>query len=441
MNLSEIVAAVGYALSHEPKSDNERRQRKRVVDEVYQDLINSAQWEFLEKIQTPLWLYPELDILDGTATVAEYKYVFTGTVPLPQEFLGGTLQAFTAADVQCFPEGTNIVKIEGADVFTSKPCSVTAAVRAVVRQRVQMPADLGEPLGLVSRIRQQGPIPLLDHAEEQHIMLYDTYTGTWPQAWLIDPPDTIDPAPVDTPVGSIVDSASPQELKSNTKYRFFYAWYTQGRITGHSGIGTFKTGTVLTNDILVIKASYLDEAVRGIANYLYIEENDSGTFVRAVPAAGFEIGSGDLFGWGGEVVADDPWRSRGPYRFLRVWPSPVTVEVDDPVNDFPDLQTQSTGIPLEFRYLFRPPSLAQDTDVPMLPIEHHSLLTHLATERLAAKRDDAGLVLYHGKRAKEMVGRMRKRYLTEAAANYRFRMWTHSLQSSRHNRPSITRKP
>lgn len=440
MNLSEIVAGVGYALSHEPKSDNERRQRKRIVNEVYEDLINSAQWEFLEKIQTPLWLYPELNILDGTAVVDEYKYTFSGTVPLPQEFLGGTLQAFTADDAKCFPEATNIVKIEGADVFTSKPCSVTASERVVVRQRVQMPADLGEPLGLVSRIRQQGPIPHLDHAEEQHIMLYDTYRGTWPQAWLIDPPDTIDAAPVDTPTAELSSGASGSHtLKSNTKYRFFYAWYTQGRLTGHSGIVSITTGVVAPEDDIILTGNFLDESVRGIENRLYVEESDSGTFVRAVPSVPFS--GSNAVTWQGEVVADEPWRNRGPYRFLRVWPAPVTLAVDDPVNDWPDLQTQSTGIPLEFRYLFRPPAMVQDTDVPLLPIEHHRLLVHLATERLAAKRDDAGLVMYHGKQAKEMVGRMRKRYLTEAAANYRFRMWTHSLQSSRHNRPSITRKP
>ena len=44
---------------------------------------------------------------------------------------------------------------------------------------------------------------------------------------------------------------------------------------------------------------------------------------------------------------------------------------------------------------------------------------------------------YHNRRQREMLKRMKARYLTEIATNYRFRNWTNSLGSAQYHRPTV----
>jgi len=90
---------------------------------------------------------------------------------------------------------------------------------------------------------------------------------------------------------------------------------------------------------------------------------------------------------------------------------------------------QSSDITVTVRYLFQPPMLAEDTDVPLLPPSHHNYLVYRACQELFVKHNNVQHSELYRRKADAELLRMENRYLSEGA--------THWVKASFRSRPSL----
>ena len=90
---------------------------------------------------------------------------------------------------------------------------------------------------------------------------------------------------------------------------------------------------------------------------------------------------------------------------------------------------QDADVTVTLRYLFQPPMLIEDTDVPLFPPSHHNYLVYRACHELFVKHNNAQLSELYRRKADQELLRMENRYLSEGA--------THWVKASFRGRPSL----
>lgn len=398
MNLGDIRTRIANEMRWNPANADYRADISQVVNDVYQQLLISKPWTFMEAVYN-LLTRADVPLVGTWLAGLQAMTVTTGTVATwwPGSMLlapDGNLYEVLAVNT-----GTGVV------VFAPAYAGGNAVAAACTLQtlRYWLPQDVTDVLGIMSRVDQRGQIELVDRSSEADLMLNDTDPGA-PAAFILDQ-STLDRPPRTL---TFVTALSAGKVAPGF-YRYMFVYTGGGRSTAPSPIVEV---TLAASSIVTLTM----ETKVGFAVAIYREDNKSGAFrLLATAAALTATYADDASATPNEdIVYEDvsEWRS------ARFWPRP------------------DAGYTLELRYLRRAPRMRYDNDSPQLPQEYHRILVHLALVELMTRHALTGQADVQRELANEMRGRLENRYLTMAARKYVRRMWGTTFYPS--IRPTVT---
>jgi hypothetical protein len=400
----------------------------------YLRVLDERRWEFLEKLDKELFVWPWLKVTD-TWTVDDYK--------LTPASLGFVSPAYEGADVYRVVDNKQeffaiVAAIQGMDIYLDRTSGLGSGTEQtfVFRPRTRMPLDAAEVLGMMSRVDDRGPVRRVSLAEERSYMLNEDQEQSqgWAAVYVSDPPSTVFPGPKGGMVVTMTPLIAAVPLKPKTDYRFFYAYFKQGIYSGRSPITSFTTpASPAAGDGLQVETDEFFEDERGWRRFACVSVANGRWEHFGQPIS--DTTSQATFYYTESYEPRIPWLDPSPAEYVRFYPrQPSYVLVDAP---YVSTAADNLRIQYEVRYKLRPVKLGNDEDLPMMPEQFHQLLVHLTCQRIAAKREDTSIEKFHRTEAERYMKLMSRRHLAHNDLAYQFREWTDPLGDSPFSRPSI----
>lgn len=436
MNLAELLDRTGVELRHDPNSTQERNNRAAAISDEYLKLCSEHRWSFLQKIAT-IALYPQIDVTD-MVTFNPFGLTFNNFRLnwFPGVFVGGYVDRPTSLALVMRPD------VMGdrwdTDTLYTSPTGYTApgALQTIrLRQRVKLPADCIEVLGIVSRDDDRGPLAMVDLHSEREYMLNADDEGDDPTAYMVDPPQALDRSPYATL--AVAEAGAGSAYTVGVTYRYFYAYYFAGRYSGRSNIAEVTQAGAATLHRLTGWEDW-SATPRGTERHIFRADGADRPFRYVTSIDWTHVGNLDIVSTT-TPDEDQPWVDPSPASYLRFWPHPPVEAVD--ATGGVTIWNPTSQQNYELRYRYRPTRLVHDLDTPHIPVEFHPLLVDRVVERLAMQRGDKDLAAFALKSGREKFDLMRRRYLTTTAQDHRFRDWTTAGGALDCVRPRITRLP
>jgi len=431
MNLSEIRDMVGSILDYSPDVQTYKDEVTRVINQLYLEMFADKKWQFAQKSRN---ITARADVTSTASASSGVLTVGSSSQPLGYtanrwvegqiiEISGGTWGVGTTLSGEyeiakivnaTLVASTVYIKDQDGNLITAGTTSADATVRIKSRY-IDMPEDMVKVLSLGIRTPAQSSdtatgnatINFLNcsrHLDEE--LDLDLDMSGRPTDWIrydnYQMPQPITPPVLESTTGSLAAGTYYVKyvFKDNNR---------KGAPSAAASVTLASTGGINITSGLQTTTSNL-----GIVKQIYIQTPDSMAYYQAsnsvvteatTSLSGLSIDT-DYF-----MSADRIPEHGGSYERVRLYPR------------------QDADVTVTLRYLFQPPMLIEDTDVPLLPPSHHNYLVYRACQELFVKHNNAQhSELYRLKADREML-RMENRYLSEGA--------THWVKASFRGRPSL----
>lgn len=430
MNLSEIRDMVGSILDYSPDVQTYKDEVTRVVNQLYLEMFADKKWQFAQKSKN---LTARADVTttgtasSGVLTVGDSDTAVVYAVNTWMEGQIVEVSGGTWSSSQMSGE-YRIVKIELASLTTSRlyledsdgspvtagATSAAATIR-IKNRYIDMPEDMVKVMSLGIRSPAQSSdtatgnatINFLNcsrHLDEE--LDLDLDMSGRPTDWIrhgnYQTPQPITPPVLESTTGSLAAGT----------YYVKYVLEDSNRKSAPSAATSITLAS--TGGINITSGLQATSANSGLVKRVYIRTPDSMAYYQSSNSVVTETNtslSGLSMNAAYFTASDRLPEHGGSYERVRLYPR------------------QDANVTVTLRYLFQPPMLAEDTDVPLLPPSHHNYLVYRACQELFVKHNNAQhSELYRLKADREML-RMENRYLSEGA--------THWVKSSFRGRPSL----
>ena len=406
MNLRQMIDMAGAILDYAPGITTYENEVKRFLNESYLDLYADRAWNFAQK-STLLSVKADRTATNGTITGAAAVGIAAGTfftsdmAGMIIEISGATNSAdngeyeILAVDTTATTSAVlvtmngNTPTLSGAGTGTFK-----------VKQRyVDLPPDTIEvlSLGIRSPENERQEWVYLNRWLDEHLAL-DIDLVSRPTDWIIYD-EYVMPQPRVTPTLSLVLGASTSPVAG--VYDVCYTFIRQNRESAPSPIS--GTVTVANAAADTINAGSLQVTTgAALLKRTYFRCPLSNRFYRAeavdvVPA---DVGTGGVsfqnittF-----IVNSEPLpEHEGRYKRLRPYPR------------------QDKDYEATLRYVYRPPRLLDDSDVPEFPADFHRYLVYRTCQELFVKHNNLPQSEMYKIKSEDELMRMQQRCLTQSA--------------------------
>ena len=431
MNLSEIRDMVGSILDYSPDVQTYKDEVTRVVNQLYLEMFADRKWQFAQKSKN---LTARADVTSTASASSGVLTVGSSSEPLAYttnrwvegqiiEISGGT---WTAAGP--LSGEYEIAKIVNASITTStvyikdqdgNPITVgTTSADATVRIKhryIDMPEDMVKVLSLGIRTPAQSSdtatgnatINFLNcsrHLDEE--LDLDLDMSGRPTDWV-----RYDNHQMPQPITPPVLESTTGSLAAGTYY-VKYVLEDSNRKSASSAAASITLAS--TGGINITGGLQATSANSGLVKRVYIRTPDSMAYYQSSNSVVTEATtslSGLSMDTAYFTASDRLPEHGGSYERVRLYPR------------------QDADVTVTLRYLFQPPMLIEDTDVPLLPPSHHNYLVYRACQELFVKHNNAQHSELYRRKADQELLRMENRYLSEGA--------THWVKASFRGRPSL----
>jgi len=420
MNLSEIRDMVGSILDYSPDVQTYKDEVTRVVNQLYLEMFADRKWQFAQKSKN-LTAYKDVTGTGNTgagaftATSAVFATWMEGQII---EISGGTWSgdALSGEYIIRRVASTSIVYLNNFDGSDATASSTTAPASFRVKHRyIDMPEDMVKVLSLGIRTPAQSSdtatgnatINFLNcsrHLDEE--LDLDLDMSGRPTDWI-----RYDNYQMPQPVTPPVLESTTGSLAAGTYY-VKYVLQDSNRKSASSAAASITLAS--TGGINITSGLQATTANSGIVKRVYIRTPDSMAYYQSSNSVVTEATtslSGLSMDTAYFTASDRIPEHGGSYERVRLYPR------------------QDADVTVTLRYLFQPPMLIEDTDVPLLPPSHHNYLVYRACQELFVKHNNAQHSELYRRKADQELLRMENRYLSEGA--------THWVKASFRGRPSL----
>ena len=394
MNLKDLLGRLERALQFAANTQARVDDFTEELNDRYLELCSEHPWPFLDRVETRT-VYPDITGMTGTVTLNSQAIVITAGGTPAAYWVGHELHATTTG--QKFT--INGVDTATGTVYVDEPysSSTTPDTFALKLYKYQLPQDAQNVLGVITRSDDLGKMRALDRETEELAYLDPDESSSTPEMWILED-EALDRAPR-TPITTTATGGG--SLAVGTEYRYLYVRKLQGRLSSPSLVASATPSGLNTS----IRLTGLEDTGTntGIDLSIYREEGRDGLFKHLTTLTS---GTATYLDTGAATPSEtNLFNMEGPYRYFRLWP-----------------RTESQR-DMQIRYQVRPKRLRHDTDVPVLPVQFHSLLVHLAALNLCHRYGGAKLADYHRRAAEKLLGKMTRRSQDDDR-EYQVGQWT-----------------
>ena len=458
MNVSEIRQRIFDQMDYNPDLQQYRDSVVRRINDQYERLCDMAHWLFLQKESTiqlrkaitgSSTVYLRVDALNTRRVVAiTSNTVYSslsatgniGSNPSTYSTLTftGEMEGQTLID-----EDSNeytIVRVRDSNEMFIEPkttsnapalgwakSTATDITSFTIRfDRVALPDDCIEVLGVVDRDDDRGRLPNIDRKRTEIAYLDRDTTGE--PLISIDDESFIDQSPISAPTAVEGTTATSTLVGGNT-YEYMYTIQRDGRESPTSKVvqitlSSSGTEVVLSNlddtrwfdnanfyDSGILKLIYRRDVTNEgrwilVATRKSEETTYTDTLLMPTNAAGvsFEFEQNTAYKYSNHRDFIK-YQDSGLRQYLRFW---YTTEEDRV---------------LHIRYHRRPRRLVSDTDAPEIPRQYHMILVYLTLEDVFLQLQEQNQATIFRMRGDDMIRQLRKRYLSRDDTRKRFSRW------------------
>ena len=418
MNLSEIRDMVGSILDYSPDVQTYKDEVTRVVNQLYLEMFADRKWQFAQKSKN---LTARADV---TSTASASSGVLTASVLYSLnkwmegqivEVSGGTWSSGKLSGEY------RIVKIEAATVTTSRlyledsdgnsvtsgATSAAATVR-IKNRYIDMPEDMVKVLSLGIRTPAQSSdtatgnatINFLNcsrHLDEE--LDLDLDMSGRPTDWIRYDNYQM-PQPVTAPQLGTTTLPGPTGSLAAGTYYVKYVFEDNNRKSAPSAAASITLANSLRDELDVDSGLQATAANSGLVKRVYMRTPDSMAYYQVSNSVVTEAATS-----ASNLALDSAYLTSsnrlpehgGSYERVRLYPR------------------QDADVTVTLRYLFQPPMLIEDTDVPLLPPSHHNYLVYRACQELFVKHDNLQHSELYRRKADTELLRIENTYLSEGA--------------------------
>jgi hypothetical protein len=448
MNVSEIRQRIFDQMDYNPDLQQYRDSVVRRINDQYERLCDMAHWLFLQKEST----IQLRKAITGSSTVS-FRVDGTNLRRLVSmqsssvysaKTIGATPSTFSTLTLTAEMEGQTlidedsneykIIRVRDSNEMFIEPSwkkadSVDITNFTIRFDRVALPQDCIEVLGVVDRDDDRGRLPNIDRKRTEIAYLDRDTTGE--PLISIDDESFIDQSPINNPIateGQTAASGNTPLVAGNT-YEYMYTIQREGRESPTSKsvqITLSSSGTEVNlsniddtrwftggnfDDSGILKLVYRRD-VTNDGRWIMITTLTAGTTTYLdndlVPtnaaASTFEFAQNTSFTYSNQrdiIKYENP----GPRQYLRFWYTPEEDRV------------------LHIRYHRRPRPLYSDTDAPEIPRQYHMILVYLTLEDVFLQLQEQNQATIFRMRGDDMIRQLRKRYLSRDDTRKRFSRW------------------
>lgn len=415
MNLSQIRERINNELRYSPNSQSYKDDVVSVINDVYQAICGSQKWTFLEHIID----FPIYSNITVTVTSQTGEFIANFT-----EDIGDTLQP--GDDEHHYTSGHTFVTAGGDEYAINRGGASSSYLHipdtgagtnllgtGTIRfDRYILPYDCIDVLGIVSRTDLRGEVFLVDRSAERHLLLNPDDSPGLSLAFILDNAQELR-----GPRQEVTAASDNGDTLTAGTYTYFYVFKARGLLSPISNRVSFTSDGTDTAELSGFEDTEVGGDAVGIQKLIYRDNAGDGIFRYA---SEISDGTVTLIDTDFSLNEDRVWDDRGPARTIRFYPRP------------------STDRTLELRYLRKPRRLAHENDVPFIPVEFHELLVHRVMEQIAARSGGTELLGLHRRLGDELENRMKRRYLTQSAANRARNEWGLRVNPRKLIKPTVT---
>lgn len=434
MNLAKLRQQIFDQMDYQPSLANYKKSIDRRLNNHYQEICSLVNWLFMQKIttmnlkkkvvadsgSTPT-VYVRVDNVTSFANIRKvYCFGFTPTL----EMEGQTFTSTTSG------KSYRIIRVVSSHFYIDANWDPAggAADNAtnivgweIVFDRFALPSDCIEPLSFVSETDDWGEIVFISKAKADTLYLDKDSTGK--PLVVVDDQFLFDNPPIDT--FTISNAGTSTGFTSGDQYEYCYTIYREGRESPPSKSVTFTIPSTLSGITLsnLENTGYWESTgsssklASGMDKLIYrrnITKNGRWTLVGSAPSTDTTFVDPAV-----NRQSDFSYQNNANFRFSN---TTERIRFDEQVSRqnvsfwyIPDEDKEIT-----FRYHFRPKDLEADTDVPVIPREFHQVLVYLTLHDMFMQSENINLAKLWEGRAREIINRMRTRYLKRDAQEIRF---------------------
>tara|TARA_R110002012_G_scaffold234810_4_gene408463 strand:- start:325 stop:1635 length:1311 start_codon:yes stop_codon:yes gene_type:complete len=411
MNLKEIREEINSALDYNPALSAYKSQVDRIINRHYMQCSGQYQWLFMQEKS-------EINVKATVSGSANSTATISAANLRKVTNAGSASGVFIAAmEGQTFvaPDGTEaiIVRVSSTTIlFLDR--AVTAATTdsnwSIRFDRYALPRDCVEVLGVMSRNDDRGRIMFINMRKEEEHFLDKDITGD-PIVMIEDESNEIQRPPEQTIRLTVKNTGSSNALESNVTYQYCYTIVSEG-IESSPSLTSEATTTTSDMTIQLQKIENLQWSSDGTTfvesgkrKYLYRRDKTNGTRwirIAILDAATVDYVDDTILPSASSGTSTYDYDQveglfdAGPRQFVRMW------------------WTASTDLALEIRYAQRPRRLSADYDVPIWPTHYHHYLVYKPLEDICMQHGMTTQSQLYGRRAEELLKRMRQKYLSRA---------------------------
>lgn len=398
-NLSELVADVNTTLDYNPDLNAYRNQVRRAINRHYLEVSSQYPWLFLIK-QVDFQLYAPVEGEAGVTIVRDatnLRLVIGSGTSFGSHYEGQYLIVGGTKKRIVHVESTTQLYIESP--FENAEIDSATTEWQVKFEAYDLPVDLVDVLGIMSRDDDRGRIVWVDYRKEEEQFLDSDISGDPIVA--IDKPFEYTEAPTLDPTATTSGGGA---LQQNQTFEYMYTIKRFGRESAPSKIVEATTDT-LNRTVDLSNLESLDFSTgnwSGRVRRIYRRNQDrGGRFYLLAEQSGASLGTtfqddgSNSVTFETEVYEEDGARQR-----MRMWFTP------------------GSDTTVELRYQSIPRKLQSDNDQPVWPKQYHHLLVYLALKDAGMQHGMTGFAQHYERRAEDLIRNMRERYLTRQNRDY-----------------------
>ena len=410
MNLKELREEINSALDYNPALSAYKSQVDRVVNRHYMQCSGQYQWLFMQKkdeinVKATVSGSTNSTVTIAAANLRQVTNVGSASGVFISEMEGQTFVA---------PDGTEatIVRVQSTTVlFLDR--EVTAATTntswSIRFDRYALPRDCVEVLGVMSRDDDRGRLMFINMRKEEEHFLDKDITGD-PIVVIEDESNEIQRPPEQT-IKLTVKNSGSNALEANVTYQYCYTIVSEG-IESAPSLASEATTTTADKAIQLQNIEDLQWSSDGTTflesgkrKYIYRRDKTNGTRwirIAILDAATVDYLDSTILPSATSGTSTYDYDSveglfdAGPRQFVRMW------------------WTASSDLTLEIRYAQRPQRLSADYDVPIWPVQYHHFLVYKSLEDICMQHGMTTQSQLYGRRAEELLRRMKQKYLSRA---------------------------
>tara|TARA_R110001583_G_scaffold19907_7_gene77261 strand:- start:338 stop:1648 length:1311 start_codon:yes stop_codon:yes gene_type:complete len=418
MNLKELREEINSALDYNPNLAAYKSQAERVINRHYLQCSGQYQWLFMQEkrnitVKATVSGSATSNVTIGAANLRLVTNGGSGAGVFVPEMEGQTFVA---------PDGTEveIVRVASTTVLYLET-TVTAAASSTdwsIRfDRYALPKDCIEVLGVMSRDDDRGRLMFINmRKEEEHFLDKDT-TGD-PLVMIEEESNETQRPPDQTAKLTVKSSGTNNDLRPNTTYQYCYTIVSAGIESAPSLVSEATTSstdlTIKLENIEDLRWSNNGTAFleSGKRKYIYRRDKTNGTrwiLIAILDAQTTTYDDDTILPSASSGTSSYDYDQvtnlfdAGPRQFVRLW------------------WTAQTDLSLEIRYAQRPRRLSADYDVPAWPVQYHHYLVYKPLEDICLQHGMTTQGQLYGRRAEELLKRMKQKYLSRSNRMFRRR--------------------